>query len=47
MKKIELNNLELTKTPQSLFDNFNSFILSEDKRVFSKLFQSKQRTSSN
>lgn len=37
MEKIELSNLELTKTPQNLFDNFNSFILSEDKRVFSKL----------
>ena len=37
MEKIQLHNLELTKTPKSLFDNFNSFILSEDKRVFSKL----------
>jgi hypothetical protein len=34
---MKLNNLELTQTPQSLFDNFNSFILSNDKRVFSKL----------
>ncbi len=37
MKKIELKNLELTQINQSLFDNFNSFILSEDKRVFNKL----------
>jgi hypothetical protein len=37
MDKVELNKLELTNTPQDLFDNFNSFILSEDKRVFSKL----------
>ena len=34
---VKLNNLELTQTPQSLFDNFNSFILSDDKRVFNKL----------
>jgi hypothetical protein len=34
---MKLNNLELTQTPQSLFDNFNSFILSNDRRVFNKL----------
>ena len=34
---INLNNLELTQNPQLLFDGFNSFILSEDKRVFNKL----------
>jgi hypothetical protein len=34
---ININNLELTQTPQSLFDSFNSFILSDDKRVFNKL----------
>jgi hypothetical protein len=34
---IKLDNLELTNEPQSLFDSFNSFILSEDRRVFSKL----------
>jgi hypothetical protein len=34
---IKLDNLELTKESQSLFDSFNSFILSEDRRVFSKL----------
>jgi hypothetical protein len=34
---IKLDNLELTKEHQSLFDSFNSFILSEDRRVFSKL----------
>jgi hypothetical protein len=34
---IKLDNLELTKESQSLFNSFNSFILSEDRRVFSKL----------
>jgi len=34
---IKLNSLELIETPQSLFDNFNSFILSDDRRVFNKL----------
>lgn len=34
---ITLNNLELTQEPQSLFDNFNSFILSSDRRVFNKV----------
>ena len=34
---ISLNNLELTQEPQSLFDNFNSFILSSDRRVFNKI----------
>ena len=34
---VKLSNLELTQTPQSLFDNFNSFILSDDRRVFNKL----------
>ena len=34
---IKLDNLELTKEHQSLFDSFNSFILSEDRRIFSKL----------
>ncbi len=34
---MKLNNLELTKTSQSIFDNFNSFILSDDRRVFNKL----------
>jgi hypothetical protein len=37
MEKIKLNDLELNKIPQDLFDNFNSFILSEDKRIFNKL----------
>lgn len=37
MSKVKLENLELTSTPQSLFDNFNSFILSNDTRVFNKL----------
>ena len=34
---IELSNLELSQISQSLFDNFNSFIISEDRRVFNKL----------
>lgn len=34
---ITLDKLELTHNPQSLFDNFNSFILSDDRRVFNKL----------
>ena len=37
MEKVQLNNLELTNTSQDLFDNFNSFMLSDDKRVFNKL----------
>jgi hypothetical protein len=32
-----IKDLELTKNSQELFDNFNGFILSEDRRVFSKL----------
>jgi hypothetical protein len=34
---MNLDNLELTKNPQSLFDSFNSFVLSNDRRVFNKL----------
>jgi hypothetical protein len=34
---IKLDNLELTQNLQSFFDNFNSFILSDDRRVFNKL----------
>ena len=34
---ITLDNLELTSNPQSLFDNFNGFILNEDRRIFNKL----------
>ena len=34
---VSLNNLELTQEPQSLFDSFNSFILSNDRRVFNKV----------
>jgi hypothetical protein len=34
---VSLNNLELTQEPQSLFDNFNSFILSNDRRIFNKV----------
>lgn len=34
---ININNLEASETPQAVFDNFNSFILSDDRRVFNKL----------
>ncbi len=34
---ISLNNLEASKTSQHIFDSFNSFILSEDRRVFNKV----------
>jgi hypothetical protein len=34
---ININNLETSPTSQAIFDNFNSFILSEDRRVFNKL----------
>jgi len=34
---MDLNKIELTQNPQSLFDNFNNFILSNDRRVFNKL----------
>lgn len=32
-----IQDLELVSNPQLLFDNFNSFILSKDRRVFNKL----------
>jgi hypothetical protein len=34
---MDLNKIELTQNPQSLFDSFNNFILSNDRRVFNKL----------
>jgi hypothetical protein len=34
---IKIDNLEISQTSQAIFDNFNSFILSEDRRVFNKL----------
>jgi hypothetical protein len=34
---ININNLEITHTSQSIFDSFNSFLLSNDRRVFNKL----------
>ena len=34
---IKIDNLEISQTPQFIFDNFNSFILSDDRRVFNKL----------
>lgn len=33
----KINNLELSTVSQNIFDSFNSFILSNDKRVFNKL----------
>jgi hypothetical protein len=37
MEKLKIDNLEVSKVSQSIYDNFNNFILSEDKRVFNKL----------
>ena len=34
---IKIDNLEISQTSQVIFDSFNSFILSEDRRVFNKL----------
>jgi hypothetical protein len=34
---MNIKNLELTETPQELFDSFNNFILSEDTKIFNKL----------
>lgn len=34
---MKIENLEITKNSQELFDSFNSFMLSSDKRVFNKL----------
>jgi hypothetical protein len=34
---MEISNLEVVETPQQLFDGFNSFILSQDTKVFNKL----------
>ena len=34
---MEIKDLEIVKTSQTLFDNFNGFILSEDTKVFGKL----------
>ena len=34
---MKIENLEISKNTQSLFDNFNNFIMSSDKRVFNKL----------
>lgn len=35
--KIKIDNLEITKVSENFFDHFNSFILSDDTRVFNKL----------
>ena len=35
--KITLNNIELSRISQDLYDNFNNFILSKDRRLFNKL----------
>jgi hypothetical protein len=34
---LNITNLELSNNSQSFFDNFNSFIISDDRRVFNKL----------
>jgi hypothetical protein len=34
---MEIKNLEIGEVKQTLFDNFNEFIMSSDKRVFNKL----------
>lgn len=34
---ITINNLEVTQTPQHIFDGFNTFLLSSDRRVFNKM----------
>lgn len=34
---IKIENLEISKNTQELFDSFNNFIMSSDKRVFNKL----------
>jgi hypothetical protein len=34
---MKINKLEITSAPQSLYDNFNGFVMSSDERVFSKL----------
>lgn len=34
---VTLSDLELTNHPQTFFDSFNSFIMSDDTRVFNKL----------
>lgn len=36
-KMKNIKQLELIETQQSLYDNFNSFILSDDKKIFNKL----------
>ena len=34
---LDIKKIEITSNPQSFFDCFNSFIMSNDKRVFNKL----------
>lgn len=34
---MKIENLEITKNSQELFDSFNYFMMSSDKRVFNKL----------
>jgi len=34
---MNINSIELSSIPQGLYDSFNSFILSEDRRLFNKL----------
>ena len=37
MDKVKLNNIELSEVSQDLYDGFNKFILSDDRRLFNKL----------
>lgn len=37
MKQTRIQDIELTSVTQRLYDSFNNFIISEDRRVFSKL----------
>ena len=34
---VTIDNLEVSHTPQVIYDSFNSFILSDDRRVFNKM----------
>lgn len=34
---VTINSLEVNHTPQPIFDSFNSFMLSDDRRVFNKM----------
>lgn len=34
---MDIQDLEIKKNPQTLYDNFNGFIISDDRRVFNKM----------